>query len=50
MAVTQFADLTEEQFKNQVLGNGYIRTPQNGKGKQRFLFLVFQFRNFDFDK
>jgi len=35
MAVTQFADLTEEQFKNQVLGNGYIRTPQNGKGKQR---------------
>ena len=29
MAVTQFADLTEEQFVGDVLG-GYIRTPQAG--------------------
>jgi len=35
MAVTQFADLTEEQFKTQVLGSGYIRIPQNGKVKKR---------------
>merc|ERR1712055_338925 len=29
MAVNQFADLTEEEFKTEMLG-GYIRTPQSG--------------------
>ena len=29
MAVNQFADLTEEEFKTDVLG-GYIKTPQSG--------------------
>merc|ERR1711872_1044427 len=29
MAVTQFADLTQEEFKTEVLG-GYIKTPQSG--------------------
>ena len=28
MAVTQFADLTEEEFREEILG-GYIRTPQS---------------------
>merc|ERR1719201_1514408 len=28
MAVTQFADLTEEEFKQEMLG-GYVRTPQS---------------------
>ena len=28
MAVTQFADLTEEEFRREVVGLGYIRTPQ----------------------
>ena len=29
MVVNQFADLTEEEFKQEVLG-GYIKTPQSG--------------------
>merc|ERR1719243_467528 len=28
MAITQFADLTEEEFKQEMLG-GYVRTPQS---------------------
>jgi len=35
MAVTEFADLTEEQFRDTVLGQGYIRTPMNGQGRIR---------------
>merc|ERR1712112_312579 len=35
MAVTEFADMTEEQFRDNVVGQGYIRTPANGQGKIR---------------
>jgi len=34
MAVTQFADLTEEEFREEILG-GYIRTPQSPHQGQR---------------
>ena len=27
MAVTQFADMTEAEFRSEVVGRGYIRTP-----------------------
>merc|ERR1711971_118311 len=34
MAVTEFADLTEEEFTQQVLG-GYVRTPQSLGGRAK---------------
>ena len=39
MAVTEFADLTEEQFRDTVLGQGYIRTPMNGQGRIRWILV-----------
>ena len=44
MAVTEFADMTEEQFRDNVVGQGYIRTPANGQGKIRQDFVFYFLR------
>ena len=36
MAITKFADMTEEEFKASVVGKGYIRTPKQESNPTRY--------------